>query len=304
MIKNKLIVLLFVFFVPHATFSYQFHFLHEIKANLDMLKNRFFPENTYKELCKENLEIVSDHTLGDVIGMKDVKKELKDIIKSLMNLQKNPHLIKEKISQAFLVHGWRRSGKTFLIEGFIGSLQKESKNNIKALNIPTTIIQKYGITAVLKYIKYHTPAIIYIDEVNLIGLKRNTNSTMFSDFLTALTALLDNPEKPIIIFCAMNEIENLPCLGNLGKEIHCEYPNFEERRIVIERKFKKFNINPTEFDLDFLAHACKDAPYEKINYILYTALMVAGKQGVPLSQNILEKIIQEECFNIIRTPKD
>lgn len=296
--KNKLIKIIYmcIFLGNSAIFSSQL--TNWIKNVLNSVKYRFFKKTPHQELCEKNLEIIANHTLDDVYGMEDIKTELDNIIKHFCAKPTN----KIKKLHVFLLHGWARAGKTFVINGFIGSLQqkmKKSGKNIKALEVPPSLISRYGVSSVLKYIKKQAPTVIYIDEIELFAWMCNANKDALNDFIHGVKILSNELTEPIIFFCVTNKMENVDILlspetRKLFKIVHCEWPNFAERKIYFEREFKKFNLNPADFDLNFLAEACKDCPYEKINYVLGTALMQAQLKGVPLSQNILQKIIEQE----------
>lgn len=288
--KNKLIKILYIciFLINNTIFSVQLKEL--IKNTVYSIKNKFFTKTLYQELCKKNLEIIADHRLDHVVGMKEVVEELENLSSRFISN-------KEPLISKIIITGDTRTGKTFLIEGFVGSVQTRLdrfalSTHTLAIDIP--MIKKYGISNILKLIQLKAPVILYIDEDGMRGEFKNAH-TILLEFLLKFEDVSKNFKSPIVLFFATQKTEDIgkTLITRFNKEIYCTYPNFEERKTHFEREFKKFNLNPADFDLNFLARSCKDVPYEKINYILHTGMMQAQIKGVPLSQSFIEKIIEK-----------
>lgn len=280
-----------------------------ITANVQALFNKLMGGVFEEKIVEGNWEIATKHTLDDFIGMEDKVEELKLVIEYFINPERYAHM-KGKITKAFLLTGETRTGKTFLVEAFVGSLQKRlvqmgrSPASVATFNLPVSAIQQIGISGVLKHIKTKAPAIVFIDEVDLIGLQRNTNTTVLSDFLTGMTPLLDeDPTKTVILFCATNKAETLDkalrTVGRFGKEVRFDYPAFRYRKAFLEREFKRLGINTKDVDFNKLTRQLDQVPYEKINYILHNAILQASIKGTPFSQKIFERTIDAEVREII-----
>ena len=248
-------------------------------------------------------------TLDDVIGMEEVKETLNLILQFLIDPEKlfNTGLVP---STALLMTGPPRTGKTFIVNSFFGSLKKTlsemgRENEFKYWNVPAIFILQHGIKNILDYALAHAPIVLFIDEIDLLQLQRaGGQSTLLSEFLTSLGGALNNdPKKQVILIAATNKPESLDealrRTGRLGKEMRFEYPAYESRKAFLIREFKRMALDIKLFDINGLASKTNNKSFEDLSSIIKTGMIRALTRNVSLSQEIIEECLDSEIRNII-----
>src|SRR5205085_321165 len=165
-------------------------------------------------------------------------------------------------------------------------------------------IAKYGIQGLLAFAKDNAPMIIFIDEIDLLGLQRVGDNKLLHDFLTALqNTQTDDPSKIVIVMAATNSPETLDKAlrqyGRLGKEIRFEYPGFKYRKQFLMKELESMALNPHSFDIDTIVAKTDGKSYEDLKAIVRTAMTRAWAQGIPLTQQLIEESINTEINKII-----
>jgi ATP-dependent Zn protease len=252
-------------------------------------------------------------TFRDIIGMDDAKETLSFIIKYMENPET---LDRGKLTpeKGYLLTGPTRSGKTYIIEGLAGEIKEMFKRkgkrpedfNFFSLNASFVITE--GIRNIIDRAKLLAPCILFVDEIDLLGLQRaGGNPTMLSEFLTAMSGCLEtDPDKVVIIIGATNKPENLDFAlrqrGRFGKEIRFEYPKADERKaFFVHRLGRLANIN--NFDIDKLVRETENRSFEDLNAIVKSAFQRGILRGSALNQPLLENALDEEVRNIVMNSK-
>ncbi len=188
--------------------------------------------------------------LDDVIGLESVKEEIRYYMDFINNTEKYEDW-NVKLPKGILLAGPPGTGKTLLV-----------KTMAKVLDIPvitaagSSFVEMYvGVGAkrirdLFKKAKKEKKCIIFIDELDAVGSKRNLDRN--SERASTLNQLLvemdgfDNSDG-IMIFAATNLIKYLdPALlrsGRFDKKIFFDPPNSEERRAMFELYFKDVTID-------------------------------------------------------------
>ena len=208
-----------------------------------------------------------------------------------------------------LLTGPTRTGKSFIVEALVGEIEdmftaQNRRSDFKAWKVDSHIIQQYGIADILETAKSNAPIILFIDEIDLLGLQRVGNNELLSQFLTSMHTSLDSdPSKQVILIAATNKPETidkaLRQFGRLGKEIRFEYPAFRFRKIYLEREFNNMALDTSQFDLNTLAQKTEGKSFEDLRAIIRSAMILSWTRRQPLSQKLLEESLDTELRHII-----
>lgn len=199
------------------------------KNNDDRLKNK----------NKSNL------TFKDVAGLEEIKEELQEIIDFMNNSEKYKRM-GAKIPKGVLFHGPPGTGKTLLAKALAGEA-----NSSFLYSSGSEFVEKYvgvgakRIRALYEKAKKDTPCIIFIDELDAIGSKRNLDSNNEKDqTLNQLLVEMDgfNENSAIVVIGATNRLdlldEALLRPGRFDRHIHIGNPNLRTRQEILKVHMK------------------------------------------------------------------
>jgi cell division protease FtsH len=240
--------------------------------------------------------------LSDVIGLKGIKEELKYYMDFIKNKKKYTDW-NVKLPKGILLAGPPGTGKTLLV-----------KTMAKALDIPiisaagSSFVEKYvGVGAsrirdLFKKAKSKKKCIVFIDELDAVGSKRNIDSN--SERASTLNQLLVemdgfNASEGIMIFAATNLIKYLdPALlrsGRFDKKVYFDAPNFSERKSMFELYMEDI-ILPTNLSHAVLSDRTAGMTGADIANIANQAKINAiqrGQKGVELIEEDIQIAIDE-----------
>ncbi len=206
-----------------------------------------------------------------------------------------------------LLTGPTRSGKTFFAKAICGELHKQNPDKtIRFIPIDAHDIKERGIAWWMEMAKIVAPCVLFIDEIDLLGLQRTQDKTLLADFLQSLSGISDkDPKKQVIVIGTTNKPENIDTAmlqsGRLALEIRFKYPNMQERKHFITKRLEKFAIDPEmfEIDIDKLARETQDKSFEDIKLMIDTAFIHVGIKGQIISQQILEWALDNQLRKIV-----
>ncbi|MGN9164682.1 ATP-dependent metallopeptidase FtsH/Yme1/Tma family protein [Tissierellaceae bacterium HCP3S3_D8] len=177
----------------------------------------------------------------DVAGLEEIKEELQETIDFINNSHKYKNM-GAKIPKGILFHGPPGTGKTLLAKAVAG----ETNSNFLYAS-GSEFVEKYvGVGAkrvrtLFEKAKKDSPSIIFIDEIDAIGTKRNLESNNEKDqTLNQLLVELDgfNTDETVIIIGATNRIdlldEALLRPGRFDRHIYIGNPNTSAREKILE----------------------------------------------------------------------
>lgn len=263
-------------------------------------------------------QVISTITFDDVIGLEYEKSLVYPHLKYI----KDPERWDSNDltpPTGILLTGPTRSGKTFFAKAICGEIHRQNPDKtIRFISIDPHDIKADGIATWMGVAKMLAPCVLFIDEIDLLGLQRNQDKTLLSDFLQALSGVTDkDPKKQVIVVGTTNKPENIDSAliqsGRFALEIRFKYPNLEERKEFIRKRLDKFAIDPEAFDIniDKLARETQEKTFEDIKLMIDTAFIHVGIKGQMISQPILDwaldtqlrKIIDIDSKNISATEK-
>ena len=239
---------------------------------------------------KSNAKVYVQSTKGikfsDVAGEDEAKESLKEIVDYLHNPKKYTEA-GASMPKGILLVGPPGTGKTMLAKAVAG----EASVPFFSMSGSEFVEMFVGMGAskvrdLFKQAKEKAPCIVFIDEIDAIGQKRNAGSIGGNDereqTLNQLLTEMDGFEENtgVIILAATNRPESLdPALtrpGRFDRRVPVELPDLQGREAILKVHAKKIRVAP---DVDF--HTI--------------ARMAAGASGAELAN-----IINEAALRAVR----
>ena len=192
-----------------------------------------------KDLHKENNK--SDVSFKNVAGLDEIKEELQETI-DFINHSLKYKKMGATIPKGILFHGPPGTGKTLLAKAVAGET-----NSTFLYASGSEFVEKYvGVGAkrvrtLFEKAKKEAPSIIFIDEIDAIGTKRNSESNNEKDqTLNQLLVEMDgfNTSETVIIIGATNRLDLLDDAllrpGRFDRHIYVGNPNVNSREKILE----------------------------------------------------------------------
>ena len=278
----------------------------KINSTTNFLRGGAFKKKEDEEETKFEPKVNFD----DLVGLEQAKETLSLVLKYIEDPERfdRAKLTPEK---GYLLTGPTRTGKSFTAEALAGEIKKIIKNKNRNPTefgfyvIKASYIIKHGIAKLLDMAKKEAPCVLFIDEIDLLGLQRaGGNKELLGEFLLSMSGCLDSdPNKQVIILAATNKPENLDEAlkqrGRFGKEIRFEYPGFTDRKTFLFKKLDALSINLKALDLDKLAKETEGSSFEDLNAMVKKAFQKAKIKGEALNQACLEESLNTEIRNIM-----
>lgn len=248
-------------------------------------------------------------TFNDIIGMQEYKDRFSVLIEYCVHPEQFK-LANNKPCTRIAFTGPTRTGKTYLAYALCGEikaaiLRAGKELNFRFLNVPGGWITAKGMSTIMEHARSVAPCVIFIDEVDLCGLQRSGNTALLMDALTELGQENPNadPLKPVITIVATNKLENLDTAlftpARLGEDIRFDYPCIQDRLAYIVHTLEKAGINPKQFDIERFAQKLNGKSYEDMSRFITAARSKALIRKQPITQELLERCIDEEIRRII-----
>lgn len=248
--------------------------------------------------------VISDKTFADVAGLKEVKEDLSQIVDFI----KRPDVYKQygaKLPKGTILYGPPGTGKTLLARAVAG----EANANFIALNSTDFTASKWGevpkmIKELFETARENTPCIIFIDEIDMLGLNRGAdkaNSLAHRESLNAFLCAMDgfNQYEGVTVMAATNRLEDLdPAMmrpGRFDNLFAVPLPsdiNEVEEVVQIYMKNKSFEQNVKSRDI---AHKLLRQSPASIESIINEACLIAIKKnnGVIREQDLNEAYLKK-----------
>ena len=252
---------------------------------------------------KSNAKIYVQSTQGihfsDVAGEDEAKESLAEIVDYLHNPKKYTDA-GASMPKGLLLVGPPGTGKTMLAKAVAGEA------NVPFFSISgSEFVEMFvGMGAskvrdLFKQAKEKAPCIVFIDEIDAIGQKRNGGGSGGNDereqTLNQLLAEMDgfDPTKGIILLAATNRPESLdPALtrpGRFDRRVPVELPDLQGREAILKVHARK--IKAAE-DVDFHTIARMASGAELANIINEAALRAVRQGRTIVTQADLEESIE------------
>lgn len=242
--------------------------------------------------------------LADVAGMRELKAQLQ---RDVIDLLREPEKYKRygiSLPNGMLLYGPPGCGKTF----FAKKLAEEVGFNF-IMRTPSDLKSRYvnatqeNIAAMFKEAEENAPTIIFIDEINELLPKRNSDAhEMSRSAVNEMLAQMDRTgERGIFVIGATNlpdEIdEAMLRTGRLEKCIYVGPPDDEARREMFEMYLKD---RYTDFDIDYerLAGLSEGYVSSDIRYLVDEAARMALTRNEKITMALLEESVKTHPSSI------
>ena len=234
--------------------------------------------------AKVYMEKQTGVTFKDVAGQDEAKESLQEIIDFLHNPQKYTE-IGAKLPKGALLVGSPGTGKTLLAKAVAGEA------NVPFFSISGSDFEEMfvGVGAsrvrdLFREASKVAPCIIFIDEIDAVGHKRNERIGYNDQTLNSLLGEIDgfDSSKGIVILAATNRPEILDKAllraGRFDRQIVVDRPNFQGRLDTLKVHTRKIKL-AEDVDLQKLAHATAGAVGADLANLVNEAALRAVRNG-------------------------
>ena len=257
-----------------------------------------------KSGAKIYAETETGKTFADVAGQDEAKEALKEIVDFLHNPQKYSE-IGARLPKGALLVGPPGTGKTLLARAVAG----EAHVPFFSISGSEFVEMFVGMGAakvrdLFKQAQGKAPCIVFIDEIDTIGKKRDSGAYGGNDereqTLNQLLAEMDgfDSAKGVVILAATNRPESLdPALlrpGRFDRRIPVELPDLAGREAILKVHAKEVRMSG-DVDLRAIARATSGASGAELANIINEAALRAVKMG----RGIVEQSDLEESVETV-----
>jgi transitional endoplasmic reticulum ATPase len=242
---------------------------------------------------------------ADVGGLEGAKKQIRDLVRANLNSRRsNAYSV---LRNGILLHGPRGTGKTFLAEATAG----EFKLNYLCVSAASLIGRYVGATeaniqATFETAKAKTPALLFIDEIDAVGTRRqqlgdadDTGGAARSYNSTAIRLMecvSEYRKHPgLIIMAATNLYDGLDRAlireGRFDLPIRLDLPNEEERERIFETQLAKRPWR--QFQLKVFAKRTPGWSAAKIRTLVDRAATLASDQHRQIEEHDLDRALKD-----------
>ena len=252
-----------------------------------------------KSGAKIYAETETGKTFADVAGQDEAKEALKEIVDFLHNPQKYAE-IGAKLPKGALLVGPPGTGKTLLARAVAG----EAHVPFFSISGSEFVEMFVGMGAakvrdLFKQAGEKAPCIVFIDEIDTIGKKRDSGGVGGNDeTLNQLLAEMDgfDATKGVVILAATNRPESLdPALlrpGRFDRRIPVELPDLAGREAILKVHARDVRMSG-DVDLRAIARATSGASGAELANIINEAALRAVKMGRQIvDQSDLEESVE------------
>ena len=264
-------------------------------------------------ISKKDIVTTSDVKFDDIIG----HDEILDDIKFISKLIKNPELgdkVGAKVPKGILLSGSPGCGKTLIAKAIAG----ETGVPFIYQNASSFIDRFVGVGAkhvrdLFKLAKKNAPCIVFIDEIDAIGMDREQNKGTSENDQT-IDALLQEMDgftgrEGIFIIAATNRPDVLDKAlvraGRFDRQIIVSKPrNWKVRKELFDHYLEKFNIS-NDIDVENISKQVSGFTGADIAAICNEASIIATmNEKEAIDHDCLEEAIDKKIFKGNRTKKE
>lgn len=225
-------------------------------------------------------------TFADVAGQEEAKETLKEIVDFLHNPKKYTE-IGASLPKGALLVGPPGTGKTLIARAVAG----EAKVPFFAISGSEFVQMFVGMGAakvrdLFKQAGEKAPCIIFIDEIDAIGKKREGTFSGNDEQEQTLNQLLTEMDgfdgrKGVVILAATNRPESLDKAllrpGRFDRRIQMDLPDLEGRKAILNVHLKK--VKHDSINLDIVARATSGSSGAELANIVNEAALRAVRMG-------------------------
>jgi cell division protease FtsH len=251
----------------------------------------------------------------DVAGCDEAKHELREVVEFL----RSPDQFKKlgaTVPKGILLHGPPGTGKTLLAK----AVARESGAHFFSQSASSFVEMFAGLGAarirrLFEIAKKHRPAIIFIDELDAIGLKRGFDLSREKDqTLNQLLVEMDGfaERGDLIVIAASNRVEGLDDAllrpGRFDRQVLVSPPDLRGREEILKVHSRNKPL-ADGVDLDLIARQTSGLTGADLANLCNEAAIFAGREGRPAIEAIdfdgaLERIVAGLQTRLVITPEE
>jgi transitional endoplasmic reticulum ATPase len=252
---------------------------------------------------------IPNTTWEDIVGLEDVKLELKEVVEWPLKKPELYEYMKAEIPSGILLYGPPGTGKTMLAR----AVAHESGANFIAVNGPELLNMWVGeseraVREIFKKARQASPAIVFFDEIDSLAVARGTDPNrvterIVSQLLTEMDGISKRNER-VTIIAATNRPDILdPALlrpGRLEKLIYVPPPDLNGRKSLFLFLILK-HFHDERIDYDYLAKATNFYTPADIKGVVNRAVLLAIRRAMVTGEKPI--LLQEDLENSIKLVK-
>lgn len=256
-----------------------------------------------KSSAKIYVKAQTGKTFDDVAGQDEAKEALEEIVDFLHDPEKYSG-IGAFLPKGALLVGPPGTGKTLLAQAVAG----EADVPFFSISGSEFVEMFVGVGAakvrdLFRQANEKAPCIVFIDEIDAIGKKREGHTGSSDEREQTLNQLLTEMDgfdgkKGVVILAATNRPESLdPALlrpGRFDRRIPAELPDMAGRKAILAVHVKKVRTDP-DIDLDSVARATAGASGAELANIINEAALRAVRNG----RNSVAQADFEESIEVV-----
>jgi len=242
----------------------------------------------YDKFGFKDVGTASTETLDDVGGYEDVKQELRDAIITPLEKKDIALAYGMKPPSGILLFGPPGTGKTMLMR----ALARELKYNFIEVKCANIMSEWYGeseknVVEVFEKARKMAPAILFFDEIDVIGKKRAKGGTdeVTPRILSTMLQEMDGAVKSkanVIVVGTTNIPDQLDRAllrpGRFDKIIYMHLPDVAARKDILKKLTRKLPL-ANDVDLDTLARKTERFSGADLKNLVTEAKRLAAKEA-------------------------
>ena len=242
-------------------------------------------------------------TFDNVAGQDEAKESLVEVVDYLHDPQKYA-AIGAKLPKGVLLVGPPGTGKTLLAKAVAGEAGVPFFSISGSEFVEMFVVMGAAkVRDLFKQANEKAPCIVFIDEIDAIGQKRNTGGVGGNDereqTLNQLLAEMDgfDGQKGVVLLAATNRPESLdPALlrpGRFDRRVPVELPDLQGRKAILTVHAKDVRTGP-DIDWDVIARSTAGASGAELANIINEAALRAVREG-------RKAVVQEDLEESVET---
>lgn len=267
----------------------------------DFFLTEAFSENAKKYFVKDSEK--AETLFSDVIGNDDAKQHLK----SFVSFVKNPRGYAQTghdIPKGLILYGPPGTGKTLLSK----ALANEADCPFIETSGTDFLCGRRNLSEVFRFAREYSPSVLFIDEIDAIGLDRRIagehSAAVLDELLHQMDGFSEHKDKPVFVIAATNRFDMLDSAlkRRFSNAIETDFPSGEEifeflhtKKLKLMNKELNFNLI-MDYELREFAEFCDGTSLAQIDNFINSAFDSALIEKKPVTKQLLFEKAEDRIF--------